>query len=86
MSAPVGLAGRLPAWLQRGGLMPARRRRQERSACSPVTPRRWPMPCSNSGLPSMLRDHKPSIDEFVVPGDLAEFFVPVIARLAGSAR
>ena len=25
------------------------------------------------------------IDEFVVPGDLAEYFVPVITRLAGSA-
>ena len=25
------------------------------------------------------------IDEFVVPADLAEFFVPVISRLAGSA-
>ena len=24
------------------------------------------------------------IDEFVVPGELAEFFVPVITRLAGT--
>ena len=73
----VGLAGRLPAWLQRGGL--DARALEATGAVGMLTGDAAPMADTLLELRSTL-----GIDEFVVPGELAEFFVPVITRLAGT--
>lgn len=73
----VGLAGRLPAWLQRGGLEAGPL--AEAGAVGMLTGDAAQMSDTLLELRATL-----GIDEFVVPVDLAEFFVPVIARLSGS--
>ena len=74
----VGLAGRLPAWLQRGGLDAGAL--TEAGAVGMLTGDAAQMADTVLELRATL-----GIDEVVVPEDLAEFFVPVIARLAGPA-
>jgi hypothetical protein len=73
----VGLAGRLPDWLQDGGLdadvLAAA------GAVGMLTGDTAQMADTLLALRATL-----GIDEFVVPVDLAEFFVPVISRLAAA--
>lgn len=70
-----GLAGRLPAWLSRSGLDP--QVLADAGAVGMLT-----------GDPAEMSDtiarrtEQFGIDEYVVPGELAEYFAPVISRLS----
>ena len=70
-----GLAGRLPAWLSHSGLDP--RVLADAGAVGMLT-----------GAPAEMADtiarrtEQFGIDEYVVPGELAEYFAPVISRLS----
>ena len=70
----VGLAGRLPAWLQRSGLDPVQLAAGR--AVGMLTG-----DAAEMADTLLERQATHGIDEFVVPADLAEPFEPVIARL-----
>ena len=70
----VGLAGRLPEWLQRGGLDP--RQLAGAGAVGMLTG-----DAAEMADTLLERQATHGIDEVVVPADLAEPFEPVIARL-----
>ena len=74
----VGLAGRVPSWLESGGLDAG-----AQTAAGAV----GMLTGDAAQMADTLLERRATlgIDEFVVPGDVAEFFVPVITRPAGSA-
>ena len=71
-----GLAGRLPAWLTRGGLDP-----RTLAAAGAV----GMLVGDAAAMADTLRGRREElgIDEIIVPGELADEFAPVIRRLAG---
>ena len=71
-----GLAGRLPAWLSRGGLDP-----EALAAAGAV----GMLTGDAQQMAETLRHRRDEIgiDEVIVPGDLADDFAPVISLLAG---
>ena len=71
----TGLAGRLPTWLSRSGLDP--RVLADSGAAGMLTGDVVEMADTLTRRTELL-----GIDEYVVPGDLAEYFAPVISRLS----
>jgi alkanesulfonate monooxygenase SsuD/methylene tetrahydromethanopterin reductase-like flavin-dependent oxidoreductase (luciferase family) len=71
----TGLAGRLPDWLNRSGLDP--QNLADAGAVGMLTG--GPAEMADT---LALRTEQFGIDEFIVPGDLAEYFAPVISRLS----
>lgn len=71
----TGLAGRLPAWLSRSGLDP--RILAEAGAVGMLTG-----DSSEMAETITRRAELFGIDEYIVPGDLAEYFAPVINALS----